>query len=73
VARRHFRDLDHEVCGPLAYPSWPLRFSAAPVDPYASGAPTLGRHNNEVLGGVLGLTEAEIADLRATRVIGESM
>jgi crotonobetainyl-CoA:carnitine CoA-transferase CaiB-like acyl-CoA transferase len=73
VARGHFRELDHEVCGPLAYPSWPSRFSSGPTEPYASGAPTLGRHNNEVLGEVLGKTEAEIAELRATRVIGESM
>jgi crotonobetainyl-CoA:carnitine CoA-transferase CaiB-like acyl-CoA transferase len=73
AARRHFRELGHEVCGPLAYPSWPLRFSSGPDAPYAAGAPTLGRHNDEVLRGVLMLSDAELAELRAARVIGESM
>jgi crotonobetainyl-CoA:carnitine CoA-transferase CaiB-like acyl-CoA transferase len=73
ASRRHFRELDHEVCGPLLYPSWPLRFSTGPAEPYASGAPTLGRHNDEILRGVLGLSDTEIAELRAARVIGESM
>jgi crotonobetainyl-CoA:carnitine CoA-transferase CaiB-like acyl-CoA transferase len=71
--RCHFRTLDHEVCGPLAYPGWPLRFSSGPVEPYATAAPTLGRHNDEVLRGVLGLSQGEIDGLRAARVIGESM
>jgi crotonobetainyl-CoA:carnitine CoA-transferase CaiB-like acyl-CoA transferase len=73
IARRHFRDLVHEVCGALAYPSWPLRFSSGPVDPYACAAPTLGRHNDEVLRSVLGLSDAEVAELRRARVIGETM
>lgn len=73
VARRHFRELEHEVCGPLAYPSWPLRLSSGPSEPYASGAPTLGHHNDEILHGVLGLSDAEIHELRTARVIGETM
>jgi crotonobetainyl-CoA:carnitine CoA-transferase CaiB-like acyl-CoA transferase len=73
TARRHFRQLDHEVCGSLAYPSWPLRFSSGPEAPYATTAPTLGRHNDEILRDVLGLPDAEIAALRGARVIGESM
>lgn len=73
AARRHFRELGHEVCGPLAYPSWPLRFSSGPAEPYAAGAPTLGRHNDEVLRGILMLSDAELAELRSARVIGESM
>jgi crotonobetainyl-CoA:carnitine CoA-transferase CaiB-like acyl-CoA transferase len=72
VARHHFRELPHEVCGPLAYPSWPLRFSSGPADPYATAAPTLGRHNDEILRGVLGLSDAEITELQTARVIGES-
>ena len=73
VARGHFRSVDHPVCGPLAYPSWPVRFSAGPREPYASGAPTLGQHNDEILRDVLGLSSDEIAELRAARVIGETM
>jgi crotonobetainyl-CoA:carnitine CoA-transferase CaiB-like acyl-CoA transferase len=73
AARAHFRTLDHAVCGPLAYPSWPLRFSSGPEEPYAAGAPTLGQHNEEILRTVLGLSDAEIVELRAARVIGETM
>jgi crotonobetainyl-CoA:carnitine CoA-transferase CaiB-like acyl-CoA transferase len=32
--------------------------------------PTLGQHNHEVLSSVLGLTDDEIAELEAQRVIG---
>ena len=39
---------------------------APPVPP-----PTLGQHNEEILGG-FGLTDDEIGDLRARRVIGET-
>ncbi len=73
AARSHFRTLDHAVCGPLAYPSWPLRFSSGPKEPYAAGAPTLGQHNEEILRNVLGLSDAEIVELRIARVIGETM
>ena len=33
-------------------------------------APTVGQHNDEVLGGLLGLTADELASLTADRLIG---
>ena len=34
-------------------------------------APTLGEHNREVLGGLLGLADAEIAALEESGIIGD--
>ncbi|MDO9412769.1 MAG: hypothetical protein Q7T81_09385, partial [Pseudolabrys sp.] len=39
--------------------------------PISRLAPTLGQHNAEVLGEVLGLSEADIAMLRDERIIGD--
>ena len=38
--------------------------------PFVRPAPTLGQHNHEVLSGVLGLDDAEIARLAEKKVIG---
>jgi crotonobetainyl-CoA:carnitine CoA-transferase CaiB-like acyl-CoA transferase len=46
-----------------------MRFSATTVV-NAEPPPLLGEHNDEVLKGMLGLTDAEIAELRQQRVIG---
>src|SRR4030095_5190455 len=50
-------------------PSAPYRTDASPL-PVRDVAPTLGQHNREVLIGILGLTEAEVADLEARAVVG---
>lgn len=36
------------------------------------GAPTMGQHNPEVLGGLLGLSEGDLEELRRRNVIGEA-
>src|SRR5262245_33112312 len=46
----------------------PMRFSATPVD-HSVPPPLLGQHTREVLGGVLGLGDAEIAALGRSGVI----
>jgi crotonobetainyl-CoA:carnitine CoA-transferase CaiB-like acyl-CoA transferase len=38
-----------------------------------SAPPTLGQHNNEILGGLLGLSDAEIAQLTRDGIIGTEM
>ena len=37
---------------------------------HAGPPPLLGQHNREVLGGLLGLSDAELAELERTQVIG---
>jgi crotonobetainyl-CoA:carnitine CoA-transferase CaiB-like acyl-CoA transferase len=50
-----------------------MRFSFLEYRPYASAAPMLGQHNEEVLRGVLGLSDQDVAALRAARVIGDTI
>jgi crotonobetainyl-CoA:carnitine CoA-transferase CaiB-like acyl-CoA transferase len=63
--------LAHPVTGETPYPKGPLRFSAWGTQPHLSPPPTLGQHNDAILGGELGLSEAELAQLRKDKVIGE--
>jgi crotonobetainyl-CoA:carnitine CoA-transferase CaiB-like acyl-CoA transferase len=61
-------DLDHPVAGRLPTVASPMRFSATPVD-YQGAPPVLGQHTDEVLRGLLGKSEAEIARLRTAGVV----
>ena len=54
---------------PLPYPGAPWRFSQTP-GAAPSPAPTLGRDNHRVLGGILGWPEQRIAALQQSGVIG---
>ena len=57
-------ELDHPAAGKLPTVASPMRFSATPVE-YKLAPPTLGQHTDDVLRGVLGMGESEIAALRA--------
>jgi CoA:oxalate CoA-transferase len=59
--------LDHPQLGPVVVPHSPLRFRETPPLPL-DPSPTLGADNDAVYGG-LGLTPAELDDLRAQGVI----
>jgi crotonobetainyl-CoA:carnitine CoA-transferase CaiB-like acyl-CoA transferase len=72
-ARGYYQAIKHPRSGVRRHPVWPLRFSFGPHPHYAGPAPTLGQHNDEILGGELGLSSEELAALRATHVIGERM
>ena len=56
------------VLGPIRQQAPYPRFVGADV-PVPAGAPRLGEHNEQIWGSVLGLTPAEIADLRTRGVI----
>jgi crotonobetainyl-CoA:carnitine CoA-transferase CaiB-like acyl-CoA transferase len=69
VARHLFEQSDHPVVGTHPIPMLPFRFAS--VERWCRfPAPTVGQHNDEVLGGLLGLTVDELASLTADRVIG---
>ena len=61
-------DLDHPVAGKLPTVASPMRFSATQVE-YRGAPPTLGQHTDEVLRDLLGKSEAQLAELRAAKVI----
>jgi len=69
--RGFYQALDHPVTGPTPYPNLPMRFSRFGAGLHTTPPPTLGQHNDEVLGGELGLSPEELARLRAAKVIGE--
>ncbi len=70
-ARGFFETVTHPVVGAHDYPGLPMRFSAGPERWFRAPAPMLGQHNEEILRGLLGLDEAEIAALRADGIIGD--
>jgi len=61
-------ELDHARAGKLPMVASPMRFSDTPLE-YRLAPPLLGEHTEEVLGGLLGKSDAEIAGLRAAGVI----
>jgi crotonobetainyl-CoA:carnitine CoA-transferase CaiB-like acyl-CoA transferase len=69
AARNFWQWKDRAVVGRQPNPSAPYRFGAAPI-PVNTPAPTLGEHNAEVLGGLLGLSADELSDLNARGIIG---
>ncbi|NRA00022.1 MAG: CoA transferase [Myxococcales bacterium] len=69
--RRFFQTFEHPVAGSLRYPGFPAQFSAFGPHLRRAPAPTLGQHNDEILREELGLSDAEIAKLRETKIVGE--
>ena len=69
AARGFWQWLDRAVVGRQPNPSPPYRSSAEPFV-IATPAPTLGQHNDDVLGGLLGLGDSDLTDLRERGIIG---
>jgi crotonobetainyl-CoA:carnitine CoA-transferase CaiB-like acyl-CoA transferase len=70
-ARGYYEEVEHPVTGPHRYPGWPFRMTPGPSRHHRFAPPTLGQHNEEILRG-LGLTDDDLDELRAQRVIGET-
>jgi crotonobetainyl-CoA:carnitine CoA-transferase CaiB-like acyl-CoA transferase len=68
-ARGYFETPEHPVVGAMPLPSWPFRFTG--VDRWLrTPAPTMGRDNDRVLAGILGLPQDAMRTLEADGVIG---
>jgi len=65
-----FRPLTRQVTGTHPFKTWPFRFSSFDVA-HRLPPPLLGEHNEAVLGGLLGLSEDEIAALERDGLIGK--
>ncbi|WP_247453953.1 MULTISPECIES: CoA transferase [unclassified Bradyrhizobium] len=72
ASRAFLQEVERAFIGSHPQPSMPIREGAAP---YAirSAAPTLGQHNRDVLRELLGLSDAEIAQLASEHIIGTAM
>ena len=68
AARADIVTVDDPTIGPVKHPAVYPRLSATPGR-IERGAPQLGEHNDEVYGGLLGLSREQIDELRAQRVI----
>jgi formyl-CoA transferase len=60
--------MDHPEVGRIAAPNSPLRFDGTPPMPLQPSG-DLGQHNVEVYGELLGLSEAEVAELAEVEAI----
>jgi crotonobetainyl-CoA:carnitine CoA-transferase CaiB-like acyl-CoA transferase len=71
-ARGFIQYVDRAFIGKHPQPSMPFRENEKPFA-IRSAPPTLGEHNHEILGGLLGLSEAEIIKLTRDGIIGTEM
>jgi len=66
--RDYFVDLAHPEAGVLTYTGLPFLYSDMPRNE-PTPAPTLGQHNPEVYGEILGLRESDLTELRDRGVV----
>lgn len=66
--REMFVEQDHPKAGKVVVTGSPLKMSGTPVD-LTAPAPTLGQHNDEVYGEVLGLNAQQVAALKSEGII----
>jgi crotonobetainyl-CoA:carnitine CoA-transferase CaiB-like acyl-CoA transferase len=69
-SRNYFHPIPHPMHGEIVQMDFPLRMSAGPNPLVTTRAPLLGEHNVEVLQGLLGVSNEELAELERTRVVG---
>jgi len=68
IARGMKIALDHPLAGTAPLVASPMRFSATPLE-FKAPPPTLGQHTDEILRGMLGMSAADIAQLRAEGIV----
>ncbi len=62
-------EVDHPERGPYLTVGCPIKLSDSPVE--VKRSPLLGEHTDEILSQVLGLSESEIAEIKASGALGE--
>lgn len=72
-SRAFFQNIHRAFIGLQPQPSMPIREGGGRPCAIRTPAPTLGQHNGEILSDLLGLSEANIAELRRERIIGTAM
>ena len=70
AARDYFEAVEHPVAGTIRVPGPGVRWQRRTGAMHARPAPLLGEHNDEVLGGLLGLSPQRLAELAAEAIIG---
>lgn len=71
--RGFFGPVTHPVTGRHELPGWPFTFSGMAAGWPDRPAPMLGQHNQEILGGDLGLGPDVLRDLEARGIIGTTL
>lgn len=71
IARKFFYTTEHPITGETRYPDEPVKYSRFDALFPEALPPCLGEHNDEILGGELGLSDEELAELREKQIIGE--
>ena len=66
--RGMLEEIDHPKLGKITVPNSPLRYHGTP-QMRSTPSPGLGQHNEEVYGGMLGLSSGEVASLKESGVI----
>ncbi len=66
--RGFYEELTRDIIGTQLFSTWPIRMSKTSTK--LSPPPTLGQHNEYVLGTILGLSKAEIEQLEKEKIIG---
>ncbi len=72
LARGFVQEIDRAFIGRHPQPSMPFRETDKPFV-IRNPPPTLGEHNREILGGILGLSNGEIEELARDGIIGTEM
>ena len=70
VERGFFQEITHPAAGTHDYPGPMAQFSRTSLTPVRGPAPLLGQHNEELLRGLVGLSEAEYEQLVEDRIVG---
>jgi crotonobetainyl-CoA:carnitine CoA-transferase CaiB-like acyl-CoA transferase len=70
AARGYFASVEHPVAGAIRVPGPGVRWQRRTGPLHARPAPLLGEHNEEILGGLLGLSPEQLAQLAAEAIIG---